>query len=192
MSRPLIVCLCGSTRFIDAFRAANLRETLAGKIVLSIGCDTKSDTDLIALGELTEEAKARLDELHKRKIDLADEVLILNVGGYVGKSTLSEIIYADRLSKPLRWLEPMQCPCCKGRGGFDDAEDSHECALCHGACVVGRTMPWKCLSCRATFNGPTDRKSDPCPHCGSTETIDINIDITKAIPLTKPPTHGNN
>jgi hypothetical protein len=131
--RPTIVCLCGSTRFIDAFRAANLRETIAGKIVLSIGCDTKSDTDLLALGELTEEAKAALDELHKRKIDLADEVLILNVGGYIGKSTLSEIIYADRLKKPLRWLEAMQCPCCKGRGGFDSAEDSHECALCHGA-----------------------------------------------------------
>lgn len=135
--RPTIVCLCGSTRFIDAFRAANLRETIAGKIVLSIGCDTKSDTDLIALGELTEEAKAALDELHKRKIDLADEVLILNVGGYVGKSTLSEIIYADKLKKPLHWLEAMQCPCCKGRGGFDSAEDSHECALCHGTCGVG-------------------------------------------------------
>ena len=138
--RPTIVCLCGSTRFIEAFRAANLRETIAGKIVLSIGCDTKSDTDLIALGELTEEAKAALDELHKRKIDLADEVVILNVGGYVGKSTLSEIIYAHRLKKPLRWLEAMQCPCCKGRGGFDSAEDSHECALCGGAGRVANPL----------------------------------------------------
>ena len=103
--RPTIVCLCGSTRFIEAFRAANLRETIAGKIVLSIGCDTKSDTDLLALGELTEESKAALDELHKRKIDLADEVLILNVGGYVGKSTISEIAYAQEHGKLIRWLE---------------------------------------------------------------------------------------
>ena len=104
--RPTIVCLCGSTRFIEAFRSANLHETIAGKIVLSIGCDTKSDTDLLALGELTEEAKAALDELHKRKIDLADEVLVLNVGGYVGSSTRSEIEYARLHGKPLRWLEP--------------------------------------------------------------------------------------
>ena len=103
--RPTIVCLCGSTRFIEAFRAANLRETIAGKIVLSIGCDTKSDTDLLALGELTEENKAKLDELHKRKIDLADEVLILNVGGYVGASTISEIAYAQEHGKLIRWLE---------------------------------------------------------------------------------------
>jgi len=158
--RPTIVCLCGSTRFIDAFRSANLRETIAGKIVLSIGCDTKSDTDLIALGELTEEAKAALDELHKRKIDLADEVLILNVGGYVGKSTLSEIIYADRLKKPLRWLEAMQCPCCKGRGGFDSAEDSHECALCHGACGVGNDPT---LATRGLETRPENHAADGQP-----------------------------
>src|SRR5437879_5969054 len=75
--KPRIVCLCGSTRFSDAFHEANLRETLAGKIVLSIGCDFKSDTDLLLAGELTAEDKRRLDELHLRKIDLADEVLIL-------------------------------------------------------------------------------------------------------------------
>jgi hypothetical protein len=90
---------------MDAFQTANLTETIAGKIVLSIGCNTKSDSDLIALGELTEEAKAALDELHKRKIDLADEVLVLNVGGYIGESTRSEIDYAQEHGKPLRFLE---------------------------------------------------------------------------------------
>lgn len=105
--RPHIVCLCGSTRFGDAFRDANLRETLAGHIVLSIGCDTRSDADLLAgrdprsVGEI----KTALDELHKRKIDLADEVLVLNVGGYIGDSTRSEIEYAEKLSKPVRYLE---------------------------------------------------------------------------------------
>lgn len=99
---PVIVCLCGSTRFSQAFRDANLRETLAGKIVLSIGCDTKSDHDL-ALGPVD---KTALDLLHFFKIDLADEVLILNVGGYVGESTRREIAYAQRLGKTIRWLEP--------------------------------------------------------------------------------------
>lgn len=103
---PKIVCLCGSTRFMDAFQEANLRETIAGNIVLSIGCNTKSDADLMMLGELTEEAKAALDTLHLRKIDLADEVLVLNVGGYIGSSTRNEIIYAMAEGKPIRYLEP--------------------------------------------------------------------------------------
>lgn len=103
---PTIVCLCGSTRFSDEFKAVNLRETIEGRIVLSIGCDTKRDSDLIALGQLTEEAKEKLDELHKRKIDMADEILVLNVDGYVGDSTRSEIKYAQDHGKRLRWLEP--------------------------------------------------------------------------------------
>ena len=100
MAKPVIVCLCGSTRFSQAFHDANLRETLSGKIVLSIGCNTKSDHDL-ALGPIN---KAALDLLHLFKIDLADEVLVLNVGGYVGESTQREIDYARMLGKPIRWL----------------------------------------------------------------------------------------
>lgn len=106
--QPTIVCLCGSTRFLDAFRKVNLEETLAGRIVLSIGCDIRTDTQIF--GHLTEaelaDIKQRLDELHKRKIELADEVLILNVGGYVGESTRSELLHARALSKRIRWLEP--------------------------------------------------------------------------------------
>ena len=105
VKRPKIVCLCGSTRFMDAFQEANLRETIAGNIVLSVGCNTKGDTDLMAMGELTSEAKAALDELHKRKIDLADEILVLNVGGYIGESTRSEIDYAIEHDKTVRYLE---------------------------------------------------------------------------------------
>jgi hypothetical protein len=103
--RPTIVCLCGSTRFLDAFHEANLRETLAGKIVLSIGCDFKSDKDLLLAGELMPEDKERLDELHMRKIELADEVLFLNVGGYMGQSTLREHFYAAHIGKTIRYLE---------------------------------------------------------------------------------------
>lgn len=113
---PRIVCLCGSTRFSDAFRRANLEETIAGHIVLSIGCDTKCDADLVALGELTPEAKAKLDELHKRKIDLADEILVLNVGGYIGESTRSEIAYALDHGKPVRWLEDPSDELCREFG----------------------------------------------------------------------------
>jgi hypothetical protein len=104
--RPRVVCLCGSTRFMDAFQAANLRETIAGRIVLTIGCNTKSEADLIVLGQLTPEAKAALDELHKRKIDMSDEILVLNVGGYIGESTRSEIEYAKAHGKAIRYLEP--------------------------------------------------------------------------------------
>lgn len=100
-SRPIIVCLCGSTRFLQTFQDANLQETLDGKIVLSIGCDTKTDADLGI-----EYSKPMLDELHLRKIDLADEVLILNVGGYVGESTARELEYALEHGKGVRFLEP--------------------------------------------------------------------------------------
>lgn len=102
---PRIVCLCGSTRFFDAFRAANLRLTLAGEIVLSIGCDTKSDADLGIIAGDPAPAKAALDELHKRKIDLADYVLVLNVDGYIGESTRSEIAYAEKTGRPVEYLE---------------------------------------------------------------------------------------
>lgn len=105
--RPNITVLCGSTRFGDAFREANLRLTVAGHIVLSIGCDLRSDHELWEDldPETLQELKDRLDELHKRKIDLADEVLVLNVGGYIGDSTRSEIEYAEKIGRPVRYLE---------------------------------------------------------------------------------------
>ena len=101
---PIIVCLCGSGRFKDAFDQAEFDETVAGKIVLTIGCNTKD----IARDGNFDHLKPMLDELHKRKIDLADEVLILNVGGYIGDSTRSEIEYAKQHGKTIRWLEQPQ------------------------------------------------------------------------------------
>lgn len=105
---PTVVCLCGSTRFGAAFAAANLQETLTGKIVLSIGCNLRSDAEIF--GHLSpaeiDAIKQRLDDLHLRKIDMADEVLILNVGGYVGESTRRELAYAREHGKVVRWLEP--------------------------------------------------------------------------------------
>jgi|SRR5437762_306352 len=102
-SKPVVVCLCGSTRFTQAWQDANLHETLAGRIVLSIGCNTKSDDDLMRAGVAID--KEMLDLLHLFKIDLADEILVLNVGGYVGQSTQREMAYAQRLGKRIRRLE---------------------------------------------------------------------------------------
>jgi hypothetical protein len=99
--KPIVVCLCGSTRFAATFREQNLKETLAGRIVLSIGCDFKSDQALC----LDSEDKKRLDQLHLHKIDLCDEVFILNVGGYMGESTKRELAYAQIQNKKIRFLE---------------------------------------------------------------------------------------
>ena len=112
VTKPKIVCLCGSTRFIAAFQQAQFDETMAGKIVLTIGCNMKSDAELFkgySENEL-KEIKTRLDELHRRKIDLADEVLILNVGGYIGESTKGELEYAGKHHKSIRFLEPANVP----------------------------------------------------------------------------------
>lgn len=105
-ARPKIVCLCGSTKFMEAFQNANLKLTLEGKIVLSVGTNTRSDAELTRQNYFDDPAiKVRLDELHKRKIDLADEVFVLNVGGYIGESTRSEIEYAEEHGKPVYYLE---------------------------------------------------------------------------------------
>lgn len=107
IERPIIVCLCGSTRFSQAFHDANLRETIKGKIVLTIGCDLRSDTEVFRHLTIDEVVmiKKQLDTLHLRKIDLADEILVLNVGGYIGESTANEIRYATHLGKKIYYLE---------------------------------------------------------------------------------------
>jgi hypothetical protein len=105
-SKPRIVCLCGSTRFSDAYQEANLRETLAGRIVLTIGCNMR-DAELFAdkSEEELQHIKEDLDILHFHKINLADEILVLNVNGYIGESTRREIEYAMEQGKKIRWLE---------------------------------------------------------------------------------------
>lgn len=103
---PRIVCLCGSTRFYDEFQRANYDLTMRGEIVLSVGFYPHAQ-GRHGHGEGVghdSAAKFALDELHKRKIDLADYVFVLNVGGYVGESTRSEIDYARAHRKPIRYL----------------------------------------------------------------------------------------
>lgn len=107
--RRRIVCLCGSTRFAHEFEEANLRETLAGKIVLTIGANMHDDKVLEGYSdEEKAEIKRQLDELHLDKIALADEVLILNKGGYIGESTKRELAYALSLGRAIRWLESVE------------------------------------------------------------------------------------
>ncbi len=106
-NRPAVVCLCGSTRYWETFRDVGFDLTMAGIVVLSIGICTP-DSIVLANPE-TDQGKAQkqmLDGLHKRKIDLSDEILVLNVDGYFGDSTCSEILHAERTGKPVKWLFP--------------------------------------------------------------------------------------
>jgi len=98
-ARPPIVCLCGSSRFRAELVEANRHETMAGKIVLAPGV-FGHDGDLI-----TDAEKAKLDRLHFAKINLADEVLVVNPGGYIGDSTRREIEHTKAAGKPLRYTE---------------------------------------------------------------------------------------
>jgi hypothetical protein len=96
-----VVTLCGSTRFKDAFMEAQKRLTLAGCIVISVGLFGHSGDEEV----WTEGTKEMLDDMHKRKIDMADEIYVINVGGYIGSSTRSEIEYAKAHGKTVRYLE---------------------------------------------------------------------------------------
>jgi hypothetical protein len=109
--RPPVVCLCGSTRFYEEFQRANYELTMAGMIVLSVGFFWNSPQlhgEGVGLpdDEDTRAAvKEALDELHLRKIDLADSVLVVSdEAGYVGESTTREIVYALDHGKPVKFL----------------------------------------------------------------------------------------
>ncbi|QAY64576.1 hypothetical protein ET495_16760 [Xylanimonas allomyrinae] len=98
--RPEIVCLCGSTRFAEEFRRINLDLTLGGSIVVAPGVFAHAGD------RMTDEQKAALDALHLAKIDLADRVLVVNPGGYIGESTRREIGYAHQTGKPVEYTDP--------------------------------------------------------------------------------------
>ena len=93
-----IITLCSSTKFKDEFMRVQKELTLKGYIVISVGCFGHS-------GDIfTDEQKIMLDEMHKRKIDMADEIFVVNVGGYIGISTRSEIEYAEAHNKKVNYL----------------------------------------------------------------------------------------
>lgn len=101
--RPEIVCICGSARFVAEMSAANRDLTLAGVIVVAPGVFPRADE---AAQFITDEHKTALGALHLRKIDLADRVLVVNPGGYLGESTTREIAYARATGKPVSFTDP--------------------------------------------------------------------------------------
>ena len=106
-----VITLCGSTRFKDEFMEAQKRLTLEGNIVISVGLFGHAGDNEVWEGmseDTLTKTKAMLDDMHKRKIDMADEIYVINVGGYIGSSTRSEIEYAYATGKKVRYLEDSQ------------------------------------------------------------------------------------
>ena len=96
-----VITLCGSTRFKTEFLDTQKRLTLDGNIVISVGLFGHSGDDEV----WAEGTKEMLDDMHKRKIDMADAIYVINVGGYIGSSTRSEIDYALQNGKEVYYLE---------------------------------------------------------------------------------------
>lgn len=105
-----VITLCGSTRFKKEFMEAQKNLTLQKNIVISVGLFGHSGDEEVwenmDEGTLTQ-TKEMLDDMHKRKIDMADEIFVINVGGYIGDSTRSEIEYARKMGKKVNYLEPI-------------------------------------------------------------------------------------
>jgi hypothetical protein len=96
-----VITLCGSTRFKDEFMEAQKRLTLDGNIVISVGLfGHAGDEEVWKLG-----VKEMLDDMHLRKIDMADEIFVINSGGYIGESTKREIAYAKAHGKRVSYLQ---------------------------------------------------------------------------------------
>lgn len=99
-----VITLCGSTKFKDEFLREQKRLSLEGNIVISVGMFGHSgDSEVWADG-----VKEMLDDMHKRKIDMADEIFVINKGGYIGSSTKSEIEYAKKTNKKVNYMEPIK------------------------------------------------------------------------------------
>lgn len=93
-----VITLCGSTKFKEEFIEVQKQLTLEGNIVISVGLFGHSGDNF------TDEEKIMLDDMHKRKIDMADEIFVINVNNYIGSSTKSEIEYAKSHNKTIRYL----------------------------------------------------------------------------------------
>jgi len=97
-----VITLCGSVKFKDEFLVVQKKLSLEGNIVLSVGFFDFNKDDI-----LTDEIKQMLGDMHKRKIDMADEIYVINKDGYIGESTKSEIEYAIKTGKKVNYLEPV-------------------------------------------------------------------------------------
>ena len=106
-----VITLCGSTKFKDDFMREQKRLTLEGNIVISVGLFGHSGDNEVwenmDEGTLTS-TKAMLDDMHKRKIDMADEIFVINKDGYIGESTRNEIEYAISINKKVEFMEELK------------------------------------------------------------------------------------
>ena len=105
-----IITLCGSTRFYETFLEVNNKLTAKGYIVLSIGV-VKSAA--VMLDKSDPELEAMLDELHKEKIAMSDAIFVIDVDGYVGESTKSEIEFAKKHNKRIYYLSERNYKLCE-------------------------------------------------------------------------------
>ncbi len=100
-TRPTMICLCGSTKFKHDFERVAREQTLKGRIVLTLALFSKAD------GETLEpEQRTLLQHLHRHKIKMSDEILVVNPDGKVGNSTQSDIEFAMSLDKRIEYLIP--------------------------------------------------------------------------------------
>lgn len=99
-----VITLCGSTKFKDDFIREQKRLSLEGNIVISVGLFGHSGDDEV----WNDNVKEMLDDMHKRKIDMADEIFVINKNGYIGSSTKSEIEYALKNNKKVNYMEPIK------------------------------------------------------------------------------------
>lgn len=101
-----VITLCGSTRFRAEYERVQKELTLHGNIVISVGLFGHSGD-----GEVWKDGvKEMLDEMHLAKIDMADEIFVINPGGYIGQSTAREIAYARSHGKTVKSLCPLELP----------------------------------------------------------------------------------
>lgn len=106
MKKYKVITLCGSTKFEEEFMNVQRDLTLQGNIVISVGVFGHSrDKKIWEEVDSPKQTKEMLDDIHKRKIDMSDEIFVINVGGYIGDSTRSEIEYAKVHGKPVKYLE---------------------------------------------------------------------------------------
>lgn len=142
-----VITLCGSTKFKEQFLEVQKRLTLEGNIVISVGLFGHSgDNDVWRPG-----VKEMLDDMHKRKIDMADEIFVINVNGYIGDSTASEMQYATKMGKPIRFYDnPYKLV--DSVGGFHDNENN--LGWNPNSVYCGECRKKTCKNCEREHLGP--------------------------------------
>lgn len=134
-----VITLCGSTKFKDQFMEVQKKLTLEGNIVISVGCFGHA-------GDIfSDEQKLMLDDMHKRKIDMADEIFVINVGGYIGESTKSEIEYAKKHNKKVNYLDNINNDIRKEtlKGILNKIPCEKNCQCCLRDCILSCFKPQK-------------------------------------------------